>query len=116
MATKVKTYIGAELDIEHYQGDVFDITLEVFNADGADFSFTNVSAASMKIKTYKGGTILKELTLVNNDFSFSANDILFAAGNLSFVKGAHVYDIELTYTGGAVRTVSFGKFIMLEQV
>lgn len=117
MAIKAKAYIGAELDIEHYQGDVFDITLEVFNEDGTDFSFANVSAATLKVKTHKGAsTNLADLTLANGDFSFSANSIIFAAGNQSFAKGTHVQDMELTYTSGAVRTVFFGKWIMLEQV
>jgi hypothetical protein len=63
-----KTYKGARLDLEIYQGkSTIDYEIEVFTDDGAEYDFTIYSSLVAKIFYRKHGEEIVTLTVSNSD-------------------------------------------------
>lgn len=108
-----------ELEVIDYEGNSFDIAVDWRYSDGTPVNLSGATAA-LQVRISVDDAVLVELTsssgIVLGGSPYNIVASFTAAQSALIGAGKFVFDVQITLTGGAVRTPIFGKIKLKKSV
>lgn len=101
-------------DIRITSGDTINFKLSITDAAGDPADLSDLSSVKMQVRTQPAGVILFDAT-IGDGITVTGSDI-FIDKIVEIDAGPHRYDIQLTWTGGKIRTIMNGIFRVTSQI
>lgn len=110
--------IAINLDIYAKRRDTFDLQVTVYDDSGNPYPFTT-HTGKLEVRTApasENGTLI--LTLSGSEVGLTTGYIILskAAASMIIAPGEYVYDLQITYPTGKLKTWLSGAFVVTDDV